>query len=236
MPVYGNPSGRDTFENILKRLDGAENMVRRLMGSPHRSGFDRGDTASVPDPIEGQTMIQYDTETPYYYSNGQWRTFGGGTSLPFAAAIRYTQTFADNTDTTVTLTTPGADSDWATSDSSIFDLSSGRLAIQVPGTYLFVAFAFLRTSSTPGADATSHVAMGSDMNVGKADSYAAWGKTIGGTTYTASPQLVRFTSWNLSGGATPTAEPLVVGQRSGVSVTGDAGVAVVQLSSTGYFN
>ena len=77
MPQYGKPTGRDTIENLLKRVDELENTVKRLSGSPHRSSMDRGDTASVADPIEGQTLIQYDSEAAKYYSNGAWRAFAG---------------------------------------------------------------------------------------------------------------------------------------------------------------
>lgn len=77
MAQYGKRQGRDTLENLLVRVGELEDKLKRLSGSPSRSSFDRGDTASVPDPIEGQTMIQYDDESPHYYSNGSWRTFGG---------------------------------------------------------------------------------------------------------------------------------------------------------------
>ena len=75
MPQYGKPTGRDTIENLLKRLDELENTVKRLGGSPHRSAMDRGDTASVADPIEGQTLVQYTDNTAHFYANGAWHTF-----------------------------------------------------------------------------------------------------------------------------------------------------------------
>lgn len=102
MPAYGKPSGRDVIENLLKRIDDLENVVKRLGGSPHRSGFDRGDTASVSDPIEGQTMIQYDTETPKYYSNGQWRSFAGSGGTPSVATFYFSNGLGD---TAMTVTT-----------------------------------------------------------------------------------------------------------------------------------
>jgi hypothetical protein len=80
MPDYSKPSGRDLTDNILTRLSDAEKKIRRLETAAKRSSFDRGDTAAIPAPMEGQTMIQYDSEAAKYYSGGAWRSFSGTSS------------------------------------------------------------------------------------------------------------------------------------------------------------
>ena len=75
MPSYVKRTGRDVTDDILIRLGELEGRMAKQEGSPKRTSIDRGDTAAVPSPLEGQTLIQYDTEGVWYYSNGQWRSF-----------------------------------------------------------------------------------------------------------------------------------------------------------------
>lgn len=75
MPDYGKRTGRDAFESLERRLAAAERELRRARGGG-LSTIDRGDTGSQPAPVEGQTMVQYDTDTTYIYSNGTWRPLG----------------------------------------------------------------------------------------------------------------------------------------------------------------
>jgi len=78
MAAYGKPSGRDLTEHVLQRLEAVEAQVKKTRGAGLRSAMDRGDTAAMPSPVEGQTMIQYDgTKTPRYYADGAWHEFGG---------------------------------------------------------------------------------------------------------------------------------------------------------------
>lgn len=161
----------------------------------------------------------------------------GGVDLPWAVAIRYEQTFLDNTDTTVTLTTPSVNADFVTTDDTIFDIDTGRLAILVPGTYLIVAWAVLNNISSIGTDAFTSVTLGSDINCGARQAMGPWWKQIGASVYSARPLLTTVTSWSEAEGGTPTSEPLVVSQRSGhdITSTGIAGIAIFQTSPTGQF-
>ena len=139
MPQYGKPTGRDTIENLIKRIDELENTVKRLSGSPHRSAFDRGDTASVAAPIEGQTLIQYDTDSPHYYANGAWHSFTG-TSSPVSWAHLTSadeSTVAAGATTGFTCYSTGL----ITNDTATFDVyqagtaEDGGLAILAAGVY-----------------------------------------------------------------------------------------------------
>lgn len=85
MPDHGTPTGRDLNDHIMRRLDVAEAKMKARHGAAILSTFHRGDRNAVPAPVEGQTIIQHDTDVPYFYSNGSWRTFctsgGGNTGL-----------------------------------------------------------------------------------------------------------------------------------------------------------
>lgn len=77
MPDYGKRTGRDAFESLERRLAAAERELRRGRGGG-LSTIDRGDTGSQPAPVEGQMMIQYDTDVAYVFANGAWQPLGGG--------------------------------------------------------------------------------------------------------------------------------------------------------------
>jgi len=99
MPEYLKRTGRDVTDDILVRVPESEKSISRLVGPANkRLGIDRGSIPSVAAPLEGQMMIQYADEavgatpvspqvgpsflgeTPYYYSNGEWRPFCISTS------------------------------------------------------------------------------------------------------------------------------------------------------------
>jgi len=94
MPDYLKRTGRDTMDDVLVRVPEAEKSLARVRGpASKRLGIDRGSIPHVAAPLEGQMMIQYDDEAvgstpvspdvgstfigeqPYYFSNGEWRTF-----------------------------------------------------------------------------------------------------------------------------------------------------------------
>jgi hypothetical protein len=94
MPDYLKRVGRDVTDDILVRVPESEKHIARLNGPAFkRLGIDRGSIPSVAAPLEGQMMLQYDDEavgstpvspdvgatfngeSPYYYSNGEWRPF-----------------------------------------------------------------------------------------------------------------------------------------------------------------
>jgi hypothetical protein len=97
MPDYLKRVGRDTTDDTIIRTGEAERTIARLRGpASKRLGIDRGSIPSVAAPLEGQMMIQYDDEavggapvspevgatfhgeSPYYFSNGEWRPFVSG--------------------------------------------------------------------------------------------------------------------------------------------------------------
>lgn len=97
MPDYLKRTGRDITDDMTIRIPESEKKVARLDGPARkRLGIDRGSIPSVAAPLEGQMMIQYADEAvgatpvapevgstflgeePYYYSNGEWRTFFTG--------------------------------------------------------------------------------------------------------------------------------------------------------------
>lgn len=70
---YGQPTGHTTLENLYARLERLERDIKRMKDT-HRAAFDRGLTASVPAPYEGQTLIQ--GVGLYYYAEDEWRSPG----------------------------------------------------------------------------------------------------------------------------------------------------------------
>lgn len=75
MASYGKPSGRDLTDHLLLRLQRLERELADICSPCALSTLHRGDTAAVPAPVEGQTMIQHDTDAAHFYSNGSWSLF-----------------------------------------------------------------------------------------------------------------------------------------------------------------
>lgn len=89
MPEPKPDGGATPLDNLVERIRQLESDVRKLGEMRQGSGFNRGLTADMPAPYDGQMLVDADTETPYYYSNGAWRPFGGG-------GISWVQTYGDS--------------------------------------------------------------------------------------------------------------------------------------------
>lgn len=76
MAKTGGEQSPNALRDLQARVNDLTGRVGQLEGR-RMLGLDRGRTENVGAPAEGQVLIQADTETPYYYSNGQWRPFGG---------------------------------------------------------------------------------------------------------------------------------------------------------------
>lgn len=116
MADHGGRTGRDTLDAVLQRISDLEGAVHELQGG-NRLSLDRGDTdtfAVDKGAFEGQVMIQYDTEKPWYFSNGLWRPF-----CPDNVEYGYYET----TGTTVVAADHGLDSWLHHSDTAILDLT-----------------------------------------------------------------------------------------------------------------
>lgn len=146
MPSHGGRSGRDTLDALLQRIDDLERQVQHL-NAGHRISLDRGDTdafAVDEGAFEGQVMIQYDTEAPWYFSNGEWRPFTNTTGLDHAEG-RYqisgggSVTIASGTAATI---------DWAhISGDALLDLSVPSAPTPVLGGWFRVDATYASTSS-----------------------------------------------------------------------------------------
>lgn len=78
MPQNQPPGDADALRYLRNRLDKLEQEVRWLKSSAGKAYLDRGDYEAIPNPSEGQTMVHFETDEPWYYSRGEWRPFGGG--------------------------------------------------------------------------------------------------------------------------------------------------------------
>lgn len=71
---YGNPTGRSLAENLTARVAALERQLSILKGG-RRATVDRGLTASVPNPVEGQMMVA--GTSLYMYAEGAWNLVSG---------------------------------------------------------------------------------------------------------------------------------------------------------------
>lgn len=124
MAEYGDRTGRDTLDSVLARLDGVAAAAKRARR--RRPTTERGDRLAVPAPVEGQEIVQYDTEQRWYFSNGEWRPYAGR-----SGGATFAQVVAATPDLTVwwrmgDTFTPAASVANALLDSAVYDASSPR--------------------------------------------------------------------------------------------------------------
>lgn len=83
MPQPLPPQTDELIRDLQASLRDCQQRLALLEGR-RRLDLPRGLTENIPAPGEGEVLVRADTEEPWYYSNGQWRPFGGSTPMPFA--------------------------------------------------------------------------------------------------------------------------------------------------------
>lgn len=117
MPQNQSPGDRNALRYLTSRLDKVESEVARLKSSQGKPYLDRGDHEAIPNPSEGQVMVNYLTDRPYYYAREAWRPFGA--DIPWIACydnLPYGQTI--NTSASENLEYPYID--WSDNAGGIF--------------------------------------------------------------------------------------------------------------------
>jgi hypothetical protein len=87
MPQYNDPPAPDALRYLKARIDQLTTELELVKRSKSAMIFSRGDHAGYPVPYEGQVMIDYATDLPWYYSRGEWRSFGGGGNGIYAIEV-----------------------------------------------------------------------------------------------------------------------------------------------------
>lgn len=128
MPEYADPPAPDALRELRQQIATLRGRVDRLY-SDRSTTLSRGDEMAIPVPREGQVMINYDTNKPRYYAEGQWRDFGGGGPIQWARVSleggASDIVVGDDTEAQVTFNT------YVESDPSMFSSTSTGNGIQV---------------------------------------------------------------------------------------------------------
>lgn len=204
MPDYLKRTGRDVTDDILVRVPEAEKHVARLRGpASKRLGIDRGSIPSVAAPLEGQMMIQYDDEvvgatpvspevgstfqgeSPYYYSNGEWRPMISGFVANPEIGLYETATETISAGGSATLT-------WQyVTGAVLLDLSTPS----APATLVQGVYAVMANIEVTGAVLNVGRAIRGLLQMGSGTGVESFGYTEGDAT-TASPEFC-MTALNL---------------------------------------
>lgn len=84
MPQYQDPAAPDALRYLRGRVDDLERDIRILQAGRGKVALDRGDHTAIPNPREGQVMVNYASDKPYFYSRAAWREFGAAGIGPWS--------------------------------------------------------------------------------------------------------------------------------------------------------
>lgn len=213
MPNHGDRTGRDTLDAVLQRIDDLELKVHRLSGG-HRVSFDRGDKAAFAadeGAFEGQTLIQYDTEKPWYFSNGEWRPFssagqwtywydlplsdlGGGqwsksNDATVETAMKYVHTGSNSAATDFIWAVALGPGTWDVHWTMKVGTGTGTVTYYLAGAYDYSSSVATFPSASPGS--APWVQIGSRDLSSVLDTY--WDDHIGLTSFTISSTVPQYT-------------------------------------------
>lgn len=178
MPKYDTPSGQDALDKALNDIAALQNRIQVLEGR-RLSTWDRFNHADIAAPTEGQHVVEHDTESVWYFSNGEWRELTA--HMPYAfmyestneslpTATSRSMPFSSWAPVEVESPFDGTDLSDQYCEShpeviSVLDSTSGSFLVHEPGIYLVQAAG----RYTGGAAITSD-----QIEIGSPNSYMPW--------------------------------------------------------------
>lgn len=145
MAKHQAPSGQDAVDFALRELAELKNRVQALEGR-RLNTWDRYYHTEVAAPVEGQHVVEPVTEVPWWYSDGQWRTFTSTFDVHYLAATAGTFTSSGAGD-------PIAWTDVDTTSGSVFGVttvtdSNDTIQFKQAGIYVSLCSAGAETAGT----------------------------------------------------------------------------------------